>query len=148
MVMLMTMMMPRTMVMLMTKMIAPDQVVPNVMCIALYSPPLDSIGNSVRGQQFCKVPTITIIISSSIVIIIIVIVIMIVIIICNNHAQELVDLFNFHRFDNLRHSDKKKLDPRRESFEVFIRFTKSLSRTMQKNGLGEANAPPPPFSLI
>jgi len=60
-------------------------VVPNVMCIALYSPPLDSIGNSVRGQQFCK---------------------------------ELVDLFNFHRFDNLRHSDKKKLDPRRESFEV------------------------------
>ena len=32
--------------------------------------------------------------------------------------QELVDLFNFHRFDNLRHSDKKKLDPRRESFEV------------------------------
>merc|ERR1711981_435292 len=29
-------------------------VVPNVMCIALYSPPLDSIGNSVRGQQFCK----------------------------------------------------------------------------------------------
>ena len=25
------------------------------MCIALYSPPLDSIGNSVRGQQFCKV---------------------------------------------------------------------------------------------
>ena len=34
--------------------------------------------------------------------------------------QELVDLFNFHRFDNLRHSDKKKLDPRRESFEVSL----------------------------
>ena len=49
-----------------------DQVVPNVMCIALYSPPLDSIGNSVRGQQFCKVYTITII---SIIIIVIVIVI-------------------------------------------------------------------------
>ena len=31
--------------------------------------------------------------------------------------QELVDLFNFHRFDNMRHSEKK-LDPRRESFEV------------------------------
>lgn len=59
-------------------------VVPNVMCVALWSPPLDQIGNSVRGQQFCN---------------------------------ELVDLFNFHRFDNMRHSEKK-LDPRRESFEV------------------------------
>jgi len=59
-------------------------VIPNVMCVALWSPPLDMIGNSVRGQQFCN---------------------------------ELVDLFNFHRFDNIRHSEKK-LDPRRESFEV------------------------------
>jgi len=59
-------------------------VIPNVMCVALWSPPLDRIGNSVRGQQFCN---------------------------------ELVDLFNFHRFDNIRHSEKK-LDPRRESFEV------------------------------
>ena len=32
------------------------------MCIALYSPPLDSIGNSVRGQQFCKVVFILILI--------------------------------------------------------------------------------------
>ena len=55
-----------------------DQVVPNVMCIALYSPPLDSIGNSVRGQQFCKVYTITIIIIISIRIIVIVIMIMII----------------------------------------------------------------------
>ena len=30
-------------------------VVPNVMCVALWSPALDEIGNSVRGQQFCNV---------------------------------------------------------------------------------------------
>jgi len=60
-------------------------VVPNVMCVALYSPPLDAIGNSVRGLHFCN---------------------------------ELVDLFNFHRFDNMRHSSSTKLDPRRQSFEV------------------------------
>jgi hypothetical protein len=35
-----------------------------------------------------------------------------------SQPQELVDLFNFHRFDNMRHSEQK-LDPRRESFEVF-----------------------------
>ena len=40
---------------IMRMMMLSTQVVPNVMCIALYSPPLDSIGNSVRGQQFCKV---------------------------------------------------------------------------------------------
>ena len=56
------------------------QVVPNVMCIALYSPPLDSIGNSVRGQQFCKVLTVTINIIIIIIIIIIDIVVMIMII--------------------------------------------------------------------
>ena len=57
------------------------QVVPNVMCIALYSPPLDSIGNSVRGQQFCKVLIVTIIINTIITIMrIIVIVVMIMII--------------------------------------------------------------------
>eukprot|EP00095_Tigriopus_kingsejongensis_P005251 maker-scaffold353_size198981-snap-gene-0.36 protein:Tk05251 transcript:maker-scaffold353_size198981-snap-gene-0.36-mRNA-1 annotation:"glutaminase liver mitochondrial" len=52
-------------------------VVPNVMAIALWSPPLDRVGNSVRGVQF---------------------------------SNELVDTFNFHRFDNLRHSEKK-IDP-------------------------------------
>ena len=30
-------------------------VVPNVMCVALWSPPLDTLGNSLRGIQFCKV---------------------------------------------------------------------------------------------
>ncbi len=53
------------------------------MSIALWSPPLDEIGNSVRGLQF---------------------------------SRELVELFNFHRFDNLRHSEKKE-DPRRDKFE-------------------------------
>ena len=46
--------------------------------------------------------------------------------------QELVDLFNFHRFDNLRHSDKKKLDPRRESFEVsFWRKKTPISKSKE-----------------
>ena len=30
-------------------------VIPNVMGMMLYSPPLDKYGNSVRGMQFCKV---------------------------------------------------------------------------------------------
>ena len=29
-------------------------VIPNVMGISLWSPPLDNFGNSVRGLQFCK----------------------------------------------------------------------------------------------
>ena len=29
-------------------------VIPNVMGISLWSPPLDGHGNSVRGLQFCK----------------------------------------------------------------------------------------------
>jgi len=67
-------------------------VIPNLMGVALWSPPLDDIGNSVRGLQFCN---------------------------------ELVEEFNFHRFDNIRHSEKKK-DPRREPHELRSMTTLTL----------------------
>uniref|UniRef100_A0A336LR31 glutaminase n=2 Tax=Culicoides sonorensis TaxID=179676 RepID=A0A336LR31_CULSO len=63
-------------------------VIPNVMGIFCWSPPLDPIGNTVRGVQFC---------------------------------EELVKVFNFHRYDNLKHATNKK-DPRRHRYE-----TKGLS---------------------
>ncbi|KAH8401739.1 hypothetical protein KR009_007586 [Drosophila setifemur] len=63
-------------------------VIPNVMGIFAWSPPLDHLGNTVRGLQFC---------------------------------EELVNMFNFHRYDNLKHLSNKK-DPRKHRYE-----TKGLS---------------------
>lgn len=60
-------------------------VIPNVMGIFVWSPPLDPLGNTYRGVQFC---------------------------------EELINIFNFHRFDNLKAAASNKKDPRRHRFET------------------------------
>lgn len=83
-------------------------VIPNVMGIFTWSPPLDPLGNSCRGVQFCEVikkikqtkkRKLTLLL----------------------HTQELVQIFNFHPYDNLKYASNKK-DPRRHRYE-----TKGLS---------------------
>lgn len=59
-------------------------VVPNVMGICVFSPPLDEHGNSVRGIGF---------------------------------ARNLVERFNFHRYDDLIRSSQRKSDPTRMEIE-------------------------------
>ena len=54
-------------------------VVPNVMGLCLWSPPLERMGNSVRGVSF---------------------------------AQQFVREFNFHHYDNVKHTSEQKTDPR------------------------------------
>ncbi|KAJ8321745.1 hypothetical protein KUTeg_000216 [Tegillarca granosa] len=67
-------------------------VIPNVMGIAMWSPPLDQFGNSCRSIQFC---------------------------------QDFVAKFNFHHYDDIRHSGKK-MDPRRSKIETHAHDIVSL----------------------
>nr|CAD7195097.1 unnamed protein product [Timema douglasi] len=97
-------------------------VIPNVMGICSWSPPLDHMGNSCRGVQFCEYVVLSMAVVDPM---------------ANTSwssysslrdgaevppsTLEIVKEFNFHRYDNLKHATNKK-DPRRHKYE-----TKGLS---------------------
>lgn len=87
-------------------------VVPNVMGIMCWSPPLDKLGNSVRGIQFCTVTSALIFLFLSSIKNITQLFLSLTEFLLF-FFQDLVSLCNFHNYDNLRHF-AKKLDPRRE----------------------------------
>jgi glutaminase len=70
-------------------------VVPNVMGLCLWSPPLDVHGNSCRGVQFC---------------------------------QEFINKFNFHVYDNIRHTTQK-VDPRKRNTPQKNEINRMLRRS-------------------
>ena len=70
-------------------------VVPGVMGIGLWSPPLDSLGNTVRGVNFAEVISLALVSVAT-----------------NLSLQKFIERFNFHRFDNLVHLSSK-IDPRK-----------------------------------
>lgn len=86
-------------------------VVPNVMGICTWSPPLDPLGNSCRGLQFCDVRVLLKLFDVGISCLQFRLFLPIVF-----SLQELVGRFNFHKYDNIRYASHKK-DPRRYKFE-------------------------------
>lgn len=107
-------------------------VVPNVMGIMCWSPPLDKLGNSVRGIQFCTVTADTLINRNCV---------NLLSLKCFNlfFFQDLVSLCNFHNYDNLRHF-AKKLDPRREGGDQRVRLSSFCSWVLrQSTGSEEAD---------
>jgi glutaminase len=73
-------------------------VVPNVCGFCIFSPPLDRMGNSVRGVRFCEVEIIKTNEETNI-----------------NNLKELLTVYRFHNYDNLQYSDTKTTDPRRKT---------------------------------
>ena len=101
-------------------------VIPNVMGIGVWSPALDSVGNSVRGIQFAKVQKGKNHNQTSIV---------------WHHAmgwwgywakfvsisfKELVNAFNFHEFDSMMQKYQKKVDPRQNQDQSNKQATMNL----------------------